>query len=170
MGSFVYAVEASSMAEVIRQLADANSFPGTTIEVINRPLESIKDEVKGKVDVLVSEPIGTFLFNERMIETYLVARDRFLKPGGKMFPNVGNLCIAPFSDAMLQWEQVNKNAFWKNTNFYGLDLTAAASRCTKEHFRQPIVDYINPECIVGPTHTRFVLWQRHLSQSMQGNM
>jgi len=141
------------MAEVIRQLADANSFPGTTIEVINRPLESIKDEVKGKVDVLVSEPIGTFLFNERMIETYLVARDRFLKPGGKMFPNVGNLCIAPFSDAMLQWEQANKNAFWKNTNFYGLDLTAAASRCTKEHFRQPIVDYINPDCIVGPTQT-----------------
>ena len=39
--------------------------------------------VDGKVDVLVSEPIGTFLFNERMIETYLEARDRFLKPGGE---------------------------------------------------------------------------------------
>merc|ERR1719414_1521711 len=154
--AYVYAVEASSMGEVIGQLAEANSFPGTTFEVINRPLESIKDEVKGKVDVLVSEPIGTFLFNERMIETYLCARDRFLKPGGKMFPNVGNLCIAPFSDAMLQWEQGNKNAFWKNTNFYGLDLTAAVARCTKEHFRQPIVDYVNPECLVSKAHvTRF---------------
>jgi len=152
--SYVYAVEASSMGEVIRQLADANNFPNTTFQVVNKPLENITtDEVRGKVDVLVSEPIGTFLFNERMIETYLCARDRFLKPGGKMFPNVGNLCIAPFSDAVLHWEQQNKNGFWKNNNFYGLDLTAAVSRCTKEHFRQPIVDYINPECLVSKPHT-----------------
>jgi len=154
--SFIYAVEASSMGEVIRQLADSNNFPGSTFEVVNKPLETIQDEVKGKVDVLVSEPIGTFLFNERMIETYLCARDRFLKPGGKMFPNVGHLCIAPFSDAVLHWEQQNKNGFWKNTNFYGLDLTAAVNRCTKEHFRQPIVDYINPDCLVSQAHiTRF---------------
>jgi len=152
----VYAVEASSMAEVVRLLADTNNFPGTTFEVVNKPLELIQDEVKGKVDVLVSEPIGTFLFNERMIESYICARDRFLKPGGKMFPNVGNLCIAPFSDAVLHWEQANKNSFWKNNNFYGLDLNAAVDRCAKEHFRQPVVDYINPECLVSKAHvTRF---------------
>lgn len=149
----VYAVEASSMGEVIQLLADSNDFGGAKLQVVNKPLETIQDEVQGKVDVLVSEPIGTFLFNERMIETYLVARDRFLKPGGKMFPNIGNLCVAPFSDAMLHWEQSNKNGFWKNSSFYGVDLTAAVPRCTKEHFRQPIVDYINPECLVGKTHT-----------------
>lgn len=38
------------------------------------------------VDVLVSEPMGTLLVNERMLETYLYARDHFLKPGGKLFP------------------------------------------------------------------------------------
>merc|ERR1719450_2022135 len=127
------------MGEVVRQLADANAsaLPDSTVVVLNKPLESIGDEVQGKVDVLVSEPIGTFLFNERMIETYLCARDRFLKPGGKMFPNVGHLCIAPFSDNTLHWEQQNKNSFWKNTCFHGIDLTAALSRSTKEHFRQP---------------------------------
>jgi len=151
--STVYAVEASSMGEVIRALADANDFNGSKIEVVNKPLETIKTEVTEKVDVLVSEPIGTFLFNERMIETYLCARDRFLKPGGKMFPNVGNLCIAPFSDPMLHWEQQNKNGFWKNSSFYGVDLTAALKRCTKEHFCQPIVDYINPECLVAKCST-----------------
>lgn len=152
--STVYAVEASSMAEVTKLLAEANSsnFAGQ-IEVVNKTLEAIRDEVPEKVDVLVSEPIGTFLFNERMIETYLCARDRFLKPGGKMFPNVGNLCIAPFSDTTLHWEQQNKNGFWKNTSFYGLDLTAALKRCTKEHFCQPIVDYVNPEFLVGKTQT-----------------
>merc|ERR1719198_2212174 len=106
------------MGEIIRELADANkkNFPGATIKVVNKAVEVIKDEdVPEKVDVLVSEPIGTFLFNERMIESYLCARDRFLKPGGKMFPNVGNLCIAPFSDTTLLWEQQNKNVFWKNS-------------------------------------------------------
>lgn len=39
-----------------------------------------------KVDVLISEPIGTLLVNERMLETYLYARDHFLKPQGRMFP------------------------------------------------------------------------------------
>lgn len=145
----VYAVEASSMGEVVRVLADGNSFLGPKVVVVNRPLETITNEVPEKVDVLVSEPIGTFLFNERMIESYLVARDRFLKPGGKMFPNVGTLCIAPFSDAMLHYEQQNKDGFWKNTDFYGIDLTAAVPRCAKEHFRQPVVDYINPECLVS---------------------
>lgn len=41
-----------------------------------------------RVDVLVSEPMGTLLVNERMLETYIYARNHFLKPGGKMFPQV----------------------------------------------------------------------------------
>ena len=39
-----------------------------------------------QVDVLVSEPMGTLLVNERMLESYLYARDHFLKPGGRMYP------------------------------------------------------------------------------------
>ena len=39
-----------------------------------------------QVDVIVSEPMGTLLVNERMIESYLFARERWLKPGGRMFP------------------------------------------------------------------------------------
>lgn len=39
-----------------------------------------------KVDLLVSEPMGTLLVNERMLESYIYARDHFLKPGGKLFP------------------------------------------------------------------------------------
>mmetsp|Transcript_2025 Transcript_2025/g.5829 ORF Transcript_2025/g.5829 Transcript_2025/m.5829 type:complete len:535 (-) Transcript_2025:157-1761(-) len=147
----VYAVEASSAADTVKALAASNkqNLGEAEICVIQKPLETITDEVDGKVDVLVSEPIGTFLFNERMIESYICARDRFLKPGGKMFPNVGTLMIAPFSDAVLHAEQQSKNAFWKNTSFYGLDLSAAVPRSTKEHFTQPIVDYIDPGCLVS---------------------
>jgi histone-arginine methyltransferase CARM1 len=38
-------------------------------------------------DIPVS--VGTLLVNERMLETYVIARDRFLSPNGKMFPTVG---------------------------------------------------------------------------------
>ena len=39
--------------------------------------------VPEKVDTIVSEVLGNCLFAERGMETMLVARDRFLKPGGK---------------------------------------------------------------------------------------
>ena len=46
------------------------------------------EELQGlpQVDVLISEPMGTLLVNERMLETYLYARDHFLRPGGRMYP------------------------------------------------------------------------------------
>lgn len=48
-----------------------------------------------KVDTLISEPIGVLLVHERMIESYIVARDRFLKPGGAMVPSMGTIYVAP---------------------------------------------------------------------------
>ena len=53
-------------------------------------------------------PAGTLLVNERMLETYIIARDRFLKPGGRMFPSVGRIHAAPFSDEYLFVEMANK--------------------------------------------------------------
>ena len=57
---------------------------GARIEIVRGKVEEL---AKGlRVDVLVSEPMGTLLVNERMLETYLFARDHFLQPGGRMFP------------------------------------------------------------------------------------
>jgi histone-arginine methyltransferase CARM1 len=57
------------------------------VQVCHCKVEELRlPEDVGRVDVLVSEPMGTLLVNERMLETYLFARDQFLKPGGKMFP------------------------------------------------------------------------------------
>jgi hypothetical protein len=56
--------------------------------------------------------MGTLLVNERMLETYVYARKRFLKPGGKMFPQVGRIHVAAFSDEVLYGELVSKAAFW----------------------------------------------------------
>ena len=54
------------------------------VEVVQGKVEEL--DLVAQVDILVSEPMGTLLVNERMLETYLYARDRFLKKGGRMFP------------------------------------------------------------------------------------
>jgi len=72
------------MAHFAEFLVSKNGVPGCTIVVIEEKIEALK--LNEKVDVLISEPIGTLLVNERMLETYVFARDNFLKPGGKLFP------------------------------------------------------------------------------------
>ena len=64
-----------------------------------------------KVDMIISEPMGYMLFNERMLETYLHAK-KWLKPGGNMFPTKGILYAAPFTDEGLYLEQFSKANFW----------------------------------------------------------
>lgn len=92
-----------------------------------------------KVDIIISEPMGYMLYNERMLETYLHAK-KWLKPGGKMFPTQGDLHVAPFSDEALYLEQYNKANFWYQSAFHGVNLSALHHEAMKEYFRQPIVD------------------------------
>lgn len=74
------------------------------ITVIKGKVEEI--ELPEKVDVVISEPMGFMLVHERMLESYIAARERFLKPGGKMMPSRGTIYIAPFCDHGLYHEQV----------------------------------------------------------------
>ncbi|XP_014249411.1 histone-arginine methyltransferase CARMER isoform X2 [Cimex lectularius] len=132
----VYAVEASSMAQHAEALVAANNFQDK-IKVIAGKIEEI--DLPEQVDVIISEPMGYMLYNERMLETYLHAK-KWLKPGGIMFPSKGDLHIAPFMDDALFIEQTNKASFWVQTCFHGVDLSAMKDAATKEYFRQPIVD------------------------------
>ena len=77
------------MARYAQLLVQKNPVTGCRIEVVEKKIEEL--HLDEKVDVLISEPIGTLLVNERMLETYIFARDHFLKPGGKMLP-VEPLC------------------------------------------------------------------------------
>lgn len=95
----VYAVDASASVHIARQLADQNGFAGV-VEVIQGKVEEVllpAPQLQQRVDVLISEPIGFLLVHERMLESYVEARDRFLKPGGLMMPTTGSIVIAPIS-------------------------------------------------------------------------
>lgn len=79
------------------------------IEVRAGKIEEL--EIPEMVDVIISEPMGYMLYNERMLETYLHAK-KWLKPGGQMYPSRGDLHIAPFTDDSLYMEHFAKANFW----------------------------------------------------------
>ncbi len=47
-----------------------------------------------QVDIIISEWMGYFLLRESMLDSVLVARDRFLKPGGALYPSHARLFLA----------------------------------------------------------------------------
>jgi len=132
----VYAVEASSIAVHAAKLVAANKADDV-IKVLSGKIEEI--ELPEKVDIIISEPMGYMLLNERMLETFLHAK-KFLKPNGKMFPTRGDLHVAPFTDEALYMEQYNKVNFWYQEYFHGVNLTTLRADAMTEYFRQPIVD------------------------------
>lgn len=75
----VYAVEASNMAEHAQRLIKSNKLEDV-ITVIAGKIEEI--ELPQKVDIIISEPMGYMLYNERMLETFLHAK-KWLKEGGE---------------------------------------------------------------------------------------
>lgn len=55
-----------------------------------------------QVDIIISEPMGYMLFNERMLESYLHAK-KYLRPGGKCPCWLWGPCGEPLAAA--QWVQ-----------------------------------------------------------------
>ncbi|KAL5537419.1 hypothetical protein UlMin_044663 [Ulmus minor] len=145
----VYAVEASEMAEYARRLIAGNPALSERITVVKGKVEEV--ELPEKADILISEPMGTLLVNERMLESYVIARDRFLHPNGKMFPTIGRIHMAPFSDEYLFIEIANKALFWQQQNYYGVDLTPLHGTAFQGYFSQPVVDAFDPRLLVAPS-------------------
>ncbi|GFP83459.1 probable histone-arginine methyltransferase 1.4 [Phtheirospermum japonicum] len=144
----VYAVEASEMADYARKLIAGNPLLSQRITVIKGKVEEV--ELPEKADILISEPMGTLLVNERMLESYIIARDRFLVPSGKMFPTIGRIHMAPFSDEYLYIEIANKALFWQQQNYYGVNLTPLHGTAFQGYFSQPVVDAFDPRLLVAP--------------------
>ncbi|KAK9868859.1 hypothetical protein WJX84_000589 [Apatococcus fuscideae] len=88
----VYAVEATDVAKHARKLVQHNRL-GSIISVIQGTIETV--ELPEKVDLIVSEWMGYFLLRESMLDSVLVARDKFLKPGGALYPSHARLYVAP---------------------------------------------------------------------------
>ncbi|KAJ3108500.1 Histone-arginine methyltransferase carm1 [Phlyctochytrium bullatum] len=151
--SKVYAVEASGMAlKIKRMMANShlkNTWMQGKLEVIQSKVEEVRNIPK--VDTLISEPIGVLLVHERMIESYLYARDNFLKPGGAMVPSAGTIYLSPFSDANVWTQTMAKVRFWEQPNFFGVDFSPLAKSAKEEIFAQPVVGAFDHRLLMAPS-------------------
>ncbi|XP_058819626.1 protein arginine N-methyltransferase 6 [Topomyia yanbarensis] len=93
----VYAVEASNLANLAREVVKENSFD-STIEVFECKIEDFRlPDGAERVDIIVSEWMGFFLLHEGMLDSVIFARDNFLKSNGLLFPDTATIFVAPCS-------------------------------------------------------------------------
>ncbi|KAJ2879874.1 hypothetical protein IWW38_006042, partial [Coemansia aciculifera] len=158
----VHAVEASGMANKMKVILEAalakrpsgaaarNGYLAERITVVGSKIEDPRVlATQGPVDVIISEPIGVLLVHERMLESYVYARDKFLRPGGAMLPSAGTIHLAPFSDASLWGETMGKARFWQQDAFYGVDLNPYFAPAFDEYFSAPVVGCFGPATLIG---------------------
>ena len=110
----VYAVEPTPVADVARRIAADNGW-GEKVKVINSRMEDA--ELDEKVDLIVFEWLGAMGNDENMYGIFLDARDRWLKPGGKMVPEHVTAWMCPAEDGELAAER----EFWLG-NPYGVEM------------------------------------------------
>jgi SAM-dependent methyltransferase len=115
----VYAVEATGIIELAKRLAERNGL-AARIEFIRARVEEI--ELPEQADCIVSEWMGVFALQENMLPSIASARDRLLKPGGKMLPESVRLFVALLEDSSLYDRRIG---CWQRRP-YGLDYSDLA--------------------------------------------
>ncbi len=114
----VIAVEASQMATKAEKIVKANAFEDVITVVRGKVEEVSLPEGIEQVDIILSEWMGYALLYESMLDSVLVARDRFLRPGGVMAPSQCQMVIG-LCDAADVWKE--RIGFWEDvygTFFY----------------------------------------------------
>jgi SAM-dependent methyltransferase len=78
----VYAIEKSRIVDAARQIFAANGCQ--RIQALHGDASTI--ELPEPVDLIVSEWMGHFLFDDELLEPLVRLRDSYLRPGGRMLP------------------------------------------------------------------------------------
>lgn len=84
----------------------SSSFLISAITLVKGKLEEAELPIK-EFDIIISEWMGYFLLYESMLDTVLLARDKYLKPGGHIFPDTATLYLAAIEDQEYKEEKIN---------------------------------------------------------------
>lgn len=110
------------------------------IEVFNMKVEDFTLAGYEHVDIIVSEFMGFFLVHEGMLDSVLLARERFLKPGGHLFPDRAIIYLSPCAIPSLfdNWENVS-----------GVKMTKFAEQLRQQKSNKPEVLLIEKEHLLA---------------------
>merc|ERR1712000_196392 len=133
----VYAIDNSSIIEQAKQIAQDNGL-ADRITFIRGQVEQVTLPVD-KVDVIISEWMGYFLFYEAMLDTVLFARDKWLNKGGVMLPDRCSISVCGIEDEDYKEDKIN---WWSNV--WGFDMSCIRERAILE----PLVDSVDEKNIV----------------------
>ena len=86
--------------------------------------------------------MGFYLLHESMLDSVLVARDRFLVPGGILVPSRACLYIAPVDMSEHFQERAD---YWNNV--YGYDFSPVASTMNIQEVSKPLVKTLAPSAV-----------------------
>jgi protein arginine N-methyltransferase 1 len=112
----VYAVDDGAIVGIARDVAAASAFADRVTVMRTR---SIWAELPEKVDVVVTDQIGHFGFEAGLLEYMPDARDKWLRPGGRLVPRTLGLWMAPVEYA----EARARVDFWR-APVAGLDFSS----------------------------------------------
>ncbi|EIW83193.1 protein arginine N-methyltransferase [Coniophora puteana RWD-64-598 SS2] len=135
--SHVVGIDMSNIIDQAQKIIEANGFKDT-ITLVKGKLEDVELPIQ-QFDIIISEWMGYFLLYESMLDTVLLARDKYLKSDGLMFPDNARLYMAAIEDQDYKEEKIN---FWDNV--YGFDYS-----CIKDiALREPLVDTVELKAVV----------------------
>ncbi|CAM9260123.1 unnamed protein product [Phaeothamnion confervicola] len=158
--SKVYAAEFTDMAVHARRLIQRNGA-ADVVEVLQTSVEDM--ELPCKVDIIISEWMGYFLLRESMLDSLVRARDRWLKPGGLMFPSHATMYVGLVSDeqdrltkyqdyigAMQDWYKFKE----ETRELYKVDMGVLENVYVEEQTKYYILSSfwaeLHPDQMVGP--------------------
>lgn len=135
----VIGIECSGIVDYAQKIIDANNYSNVITLVKGKVEEvSLPDGIE-KVDIIISEWMGYCLFYESMLNTVIFARDKWLKPGGMIFPDRATLYVCAIEDRQYKDEKIN---WWDNV--YGFDMSCIRKTAISE----PLVDSVDHNMVV----------------------
>ncbi|RSH94015.1 hypothetical protein EHS25_006668 [Saitozyma podzolica] len=136
----VIGIDMSNILDQAEKIVRANGFTQDQIVLVKGKLEDVELPEK-KVDIIISEWMGYFLLYESMLDTVLLARDKYLvSPDGLLFPDKATIFLAAIEDQEYKEEKIN---FWDDV--YGFDYS-----CIKDiALREPLVDCVELRSVVS---------------------
>ena len=134
----VYGIDCADIINHARETVRRNGFE-SKITLIKGKVEEIELPVR-QVDIIISEWMGYFLLYEGMLDSVLYARDKWLAPGGMMFPDKARIWIAAIEDGKFKNSKIE---FWNDV--YGIRMNPMRECVLIE----PIVDVVEQGNIIS---------------------